>query len=163
MLQKLMWRSIGKKLVDFIRSFRYDDGTRLFEYLEDRDDLQVRFGTGNSGEYPAIWVIFSEEDKVDKQDKVVGGKIQFWIDIFLQGMNTLDIPLSEYLYNKSYQIENELLKVLHNHFTKKIQRELGIGVKTDILAVLSDGDETMALGNTQHRIVLELEWYKANK
>lgn len=31
----------------------------------------------------------------------------------------------------------------------------------DILAVLSDGDETMALGNTQHRIVLEIEWYKS--
>ena len=33
----------------------------------------------------------------------------------------------------------------------------------DILAVLSDGDETMALGNTQHRIVIEIEWYKSKK
>ena len=33
----------------------------------------------------------------------------------------------------------------------------------EILAVLSDGDETMALGNSQHRMVLEIEWYCAKK
>lgn len=161
MLQKLMWRQIGKKLVDFMKSYKYLDGTRLFEYLNERDNLQFRFGTGNTGEYPAIWVIFSEEDSVEKQDKIIGGKVQFWIDIYLQGENTNDIPISEYLYNQSYKVENELLKALHDHFSKKIQRELGIGIKMDILAVLSDGDETMALGNTQHRIVLEIEWYKS--
>ena len=160
MLQKLMWRQIGKKLVDFMKSYKYLDGTRLFEYLDERDNLQFRFGTGNTGEYPAIWVIFSEEDSVEKQDKIIGGKVQFWIDVYLQGKNTNDIPISEYLYNQSYKVENELLKVLHDDFSKKIQRELGIGIKMDILAVLSDGDETMALGNTQHRIVLEIEWYK---
>jgi hypothetical protein len=163
MLQKLMWRQIGKKLVDFMKSYKYLDGTRLFEYLDERDNLQFRFGTGNTGEYPAIWVIFSEEDSVEKQDKIIGGKVQFWIDVYLQGKNTNDIPISEYLYNQSYKVENELLKVLHDDFSKKIQRELGIGVKFDILAVLSDGDETMALGNTQHRIVIEIEWYKSKK
>ncbi len=161
MLQKLMWRQIGKKLVDFMKSYKYLDGTRLFEYLPERDNLQFRFGTGNTGEYPAIWVIFSEEDQLEKQDKIIGGKVQFWIDIYLQGENTPDIPISEYLYNQSYKVENELLKVLHDDFSKKIQRELSIGVKFDILAVLSDGDETMSLGNTQHRIVIEIEWYKS--
>lgn len=161
MLQKLMWRQIGKKLVDFIRSYKYLDGTRLFEYLDNRDELQVRFGTGNTGEYPAIWVIFSEEDYVEKQDKIIGGKVQFWIDLYLQGKNTPDIPLSEYLYNQSYKVENELLKALHDKFSYKICRELGIGIKMEILAVLSDGDETMALGNSQHRMVLEIEWYKS--
>ena len=161
MLQKLMWRQIGKKLVDFMKSYKYLDGTRLFEYLTDRDNLQFRFGTGNTGEYPAIWLIFSEENSVEKQDKIIGGKVQFWIDIYLQGENTNDIPISEYLYNQSYKVENELLKALHDHFSHKIRRELGIGMKMEILAVLSDGDETMALGNTQHRIVLEIEWYKS--
>ena len=161
MLKKLMWRSIGKKLVDFIRSYKYLNGDRLFEYLLNRDELQVRFGTGNTGEYPAIWVIFSEEDTVEKQDKINGGKIQFWIDIYLQGQNTPDIPISEYLYNQNFKVENELLKVLHDVFSPKIQREMGLGVKIEALAILSDGDETMALGNSQHRIVLEIEWYKS--
>lgn len=161
MLKKLMWRSIGKKLVDFIRSYRYLNGDRLFEYLPDRDDMQIRFGSGNTGEYPAIWIIFSEEDTVEKQDKITGGKVQFWIDVYLQGRNTEDIPISEYLYNQSFKVENELLKALHNEFSPKIQRELGLGVKIEILAVLSDGDETMALGNNQHRLVLEIEWYKS--
>jgi hypothetical protein len=49
MLQKLMWRQIGKKLVDFLKSYKYLDGTRLFEYLNERDNLQFRFGTGNTG------------------------------------------------------------------------------------------------------------------
>ena len=163
MMKKVMWRQIGKKLVEFLRSYRYLNGDRLFEYLPDRDDLQIRFGTGNSGEYPAIWVIFSEEDSVEKQDSITGGKVQFWIDIFIQGRKTEDIPLSEYLYNQSYKVENELLKVLHDKFSKKIQRELGLGIDMEILAVLSDGDETMALGNTQHRMVLEIEWYQSKK
>ena len=155
-----MWRKLGRKLVDFMKNYRYNDGRRLFEYLSDRDDMHIRFGTGNAGEFPAVWVLFGEENSVKKQDAVTGGTIQYWIDIYANGQASADIPIGEYLYNQAERIENELLKVFHDEFIPKVQRELGLGLRAKILAILSDGDESMNINNIQQRIVLEIEWYK---
>ena len=95
-----------------------------------------------------------------KQDAVTGGTIQYWIDIYANGQASADIPIGEYLYNQAERIENELLKVFHDEFIPKVQRELGLGLRAKILAILSDGDESMNINNIQQRIVLEIEWYK---
>ena len=47
-----------------------------------------------------------------------------------------------------------------DEFIPKVQRELGLGIRAEILAILSDGDESMNINNIQQRIVLEIEWYK---
>lgn len=155
-----MWRKLGRKLVDFLNTYKYANGDRLFEYITDRDEMHIRFGTGNAGEFPALWVIFGEEDSVKRQDKFTGGKIQYWIDVYASGQATANIPISEYLYNQAELVENELLKVLHDEFLPKVRKELGLAINAEILAVLSDGDESMNINNIQQRIVIEFEWYK---
>ena len=42
MLKKLMWFPVGKKLVDFLNAYEYEDGSPLFRYLTDRQDMKIR-------------------------------------------------------------------------------------------------------------------------
>ena len=53
-----MWFPVGKKLVDFLNAYEYEDGSPLFRYLTDRQDMKIRLGSGSFGEYPAHFGLF---------------------------------------------------------------------------------------------------------
>ena len=72
-------------LRNFLRSYKKSDGSILFPSLVDRDDLKIRVGAGNTGEYPAIWILFGSEESLDKQDRVNGAIVQLWIDMYVKG------------------------------------------------------------------------------
>lgn len=158
MLKKLMWYPVGKKLVDYLEGFRYDDGTRLFNYLTDRDDLTIKFGSGNYGEYPAIWILFGSESEVDKQDSRIGAITEFWIDIYVKGEASPDDDQDAILYRQAFNLEQELTNVLAT-FNQIMQRDYKLGTHFKIKDILSDGDANSP-ANLQHRIVLDIEWYR---
>lgn len=158
MMNELLWYPIGTRLVDFMKSYRYNDGKRLFEYVTDRDVMQFRFGSGNSGEYPAVWVLFGEETDTEKQSQRVGSVIQFWIDIYVKGEQTPDMTYDSWLYAQMYEIEQELTKVL-KEFNIKLQRDFKLGVLCKLRTILSDGDENYS-ASAMHRAVVDIEWYK---
>ena len=160
MLQRLEWYNIAIKLRDFLKSFTYSDGSKLFNYLVDSEDLQIRVGTGNTGEYPAVWIIFGDESDNEKQDSRVGAVLQLWIDIYVKGRATSDIDYDDVLYRQLYRAEEELIFALRI-FNKKLQR-MGIGANMKILGILSDGNEN-APASAVHRVVLSLEWYNDKK
>lgn len=156
MLLKFQWYNIGQKLVEFLGNYTYSDGSHLFEYLTDRENLKIQLGTGNAGEYPAIWVLFGEEMKTENTRN--GNVIQFWIDVYTTGEAVSETPIDNMLYKQASQLENELATVLFE-FDKILHKEYGIATNMKIRGVLSDGDENAPVV-VQHRIVLDIEWYK---
>lgn len=160
MLHRIEWYNIAIKLRDFLKSFRYRDGSRFFEYFIDRDDLQIRVGTGNTGEYPAIWIIFGDESDTQKQDARIGAVLQLWIDICVKGEATSDIDYDDTLYRQLFKAEEELIFALRL-FNKEFQK-LGYGTDMKVLGILSDGNEN-APASAVHRMVLSIEWYGDKK
>ena len=85
MLHEVNWYTIAMTLRNFLRNYKKSDGSILFPSLVDRDDLIIRVGAGNTGEYPAIWILFGSEESLDKQDRVNGAIVQLWIDMYVKG------------------------------------------------------------------------------
>ena len=158
MINSVLWYPIGERLVEFMKSYRYDDGRRLFEYLTDRDVMQFRFGSGNTGEFPAVWVLFGEETDTEKQSQRTGSIIQYWVDIYVKNEQTPDMTYDSWLYAQLYQIEQELTFVL-KEFNIKLQRDFKLGSLCKVKTILSDGDENYS-ATAMNRAVVEIEWYR---
>lgn len=162
MLREIQWYNIATKLREFIASFRYNNGDRLFEYLVDRDDMKIRVGSGNTGEWPALWIIFGSEDELEQQDRIGGATIQLWLDFYVKAEASSDFEFTNSLYNQLFRAEQEMILAL-----RKFDRELhkrGIGTNMRIDAILSDGDDLVSgnsLNTALNRMVLTIDWRKA--
>lgn len=160
MFTTIQWLPIAENLRDFLKSFRYTDGSRLFECLIDRDDLHIRIGSGALGEWPAIWILFGEEQRPPKQDKTNTGLVQLWIDIYVKGEAGAEIDFDDVCYRQQYQVQKEFFNALRA-FQREMTRK-GLVLNFQVEDILSDGDE-QAPACVQHRIVLNVEWRKENK
>lgn len=164
MLKDLQWYNIASLLRDFLKTFRYSNGNRVFEYLVDRDDMKIKVGSGNTGEWPALWILFGDETRVEKQDNINGSVVQLWLDLYVKAEAGAEIDFTDNLYQQMFKAEKELvrlLKIFNNDLHKR-----GIGSNLEILAILSDGDETVSgnsLNISLNRIVISIERYNALK
>ncbi|MFC2577689.1 MAG: hypothetical protein ACFNQH_01365 [Veillonella parvula] len=156
MLQKVYWYDVAIRLRDFIKAYRRRDGKRLFDFLVDRDDLKVKVGIGNAGEYPAIYILFDSEESVHKQGTIVGARISLFVDLFIKGEATGDVDYDDVLYRQMYDAENELIAVL-NEFNRYLHSN-GFGSNLVVEAVLSDGDENAPVVSA-NRVQVTIEWY----
>ena len=157
MRRKLYWFPIGNKLVDFLKNFRYSDGSKLFSKITDSADMTIKLGSGNFGEFPAIWVLFGSEDDIEKQDKIVGRTIEYWIDIFVNSEASPDQDFTNWSYKQAYDIERELMFALEV-FNKRLQSDYKLGTKISVKEILSDGDIN-APATLNHRAIVTVEWY----
>ena len=57
-----------------------------------------------------------------------------------------------------YDVETEFCDLLWK-FNKDLQKR-GLGTKLTLQGILSDGDENENQNISQHRLVLDIEWYK---
>lgn len=160
MLKKLYWFKLAQRLRDFLKAYRYEDGTPLFDYFVDSDALKIRIGSGNTGEYPAICILFGDEGQLMKQDKIIGSRVQLWIDIYVKGEAGAEIDFDDVCYRQQYQVQKEFFNALRA-FQKEMTRK-GLVLNFQVQDILSDGDE-QAPACVQHRIVLNVEWRKENK
>ena len=154
MLKKLYWFKLAQRLRDFLKAYRYEDGTPLFQYFVDSDALKIRIGSGNTGEYPAICILFGDEGQLIKQDKIIGSRVQLWIDIYVKGEASNDIDYDDIGYRQEYMAEQELVTILRE-FQKDLMRS-GIATNIKIYDVLSDGDTNLPV-SVQNRIVLNID------
>lgn len=154
MLKKLYWFKLAQRLRDFLKAYRYEDGTPLFDYFVDSDALKIRIGSGNTGEYPAICILFGDEGQLMKQDKIIGSRVQLWIDIYVKGEASNDIDYDDIGYRQEYMAEQELVTILRE-FQKDLMRS-GIATNIKIYDVLSDGDTNLPV-SVQNRIVLNID------
>ena len=154
MLKKLYWFKLAQRLRDFLKAYRYEDGTPLFNYFVDSDALKIRIGSGNTGEYPAICILFGDEGQLMKQDKIIGSRVQLWIDIYVKGEASNDIDYDDIGYRQEYMAEQELVTILRE-FQKDLMRS-GIATNIKIYDVLSDGDTNLPV-SVQNRIVLNID------
>ena len=162
MLKDLQWYNIACLLRDFINTFRYTNGDRPFEYLVDRDEMKIKVGSGNTGEWPAIWILFGSEEQVSKQDNINGSLIYLWIDIYVKAEAGPDIDFTDNLYNQMFRVEKELVRLLRA-FNSELHKR-GIGSKLEITHILSDGDDNVsgnALNIALNRVVVSIERYNA--
>ena len=157
MKRKLYWFPIGNKLVDFLKNFRYSDGSKLFSKITDSADMTIKLGSGNFCEFPAIWVLFGSEDDIEKQDKIVGRTIEYWIDIFVNSEASPDQDFTNWSYKQAYDIERELMFALEV-FNKRLQSDYKLGTKISVKEILSDGDSN-APATLNHRAIVTVEWY----
>ena len=157
------WYPLAEGLRDFLKSYTYDDGRHLFEYLRSEDkELQIRVGAVNSGEYPAIVILFGEESGMNDRPKQQNGAlVQLWIDIYLSGSDSsTEIDSSTELYKQMYNTEKELFIALEE-YNNLMRKTLGIATNLQVTGILSDGDENIPV-SMQHRIVIEIDWRKSN-
>ena len=157
------WYPLAEGLRDFLKSYTYDDGRHLFEYLRSEDkELPIRVGAVNSGEYPAIVILFGEESGMNDRPKQQNGAlVQLWIDIYLSGSDSsTEIDSSTELYKQMYNTEKELFIALEE-YNNLMRKTLGIATNLQVIGILSDGDENIPV-SMQHRIVIEIDWRKSN-
>jgi hypothetical protein len=155
------WYPLAEGLRDFLKSYTYDDGRHLFEYLRSEDkELPIRVGAVNSGEYPAIVILFGEESGMNDRPKQQNGAlVQLWIDIYLSGSDSsTEIDSSTELYKQMYNTEKELFIALEE-YNNLMRKTLGIATNLQVIGILSDGDENIPV-SMQHRIVIEIDWRK---
>lgn len=157
MLRKLLWYDVAIRLRDFIKNYHTLDGKRPFDYLVDRDDLVIKVGSGNVGEFPAIWILFGSEEDTEKPPNRIGGIIQFWIDLYVKGSSSDDVDFDDICYRQAYQLEQDILKMLEQ-FQKVLMREYGIAIHITVPAIYSDADENAPV-TVMNRIITNLEWY----
>lgn len=157
-MRDLQWFNVVSSLKDFIKYYKYADGTRLFDYLVDRDLFKLVIGKGNTGEIPRLDILLGDETPVDsdKQSAITGATIQLWLDLYVKGADDGINEGGEMLYRQAYLAEKELMKVL-KEYTKTLMKDYGIGVNLKVSGILSDGDENAPV-NVQHRIVLDIDW-----
>lgn len=162
MLAQLQWYNIAVMLREYLKSFRYNSGKHLFHYLVDRDEMKILVGSGNTGEYPALWILFGDESELEKQDSIGGATVQLWLDLYVKAEATPEYDFTNNLYQQMFKAEQELVYVLRE-FNRELQKR-GIGANTQIKAILSDGDENVsgnALNTAVHRIVVDIDWRKS--
>ena len=161
MLRQIQWYNIATMLRNFLKSYRYKNGNRLFNHLVDRDDMKILVGSGNTGEWPALWIIFGDETEIDKQDSITGATVQLWLDLYVKAEATPEYDFTSNLYEQIFKAEQELINVLRE-FNIDLQKR-GIGAKLSIQAILSDGDENVSgnsLNIAMHRVVVDIDWRK---
>ncbi len=161
MLKEIQWYNIASLLKDFLKSFRYNNGNRLFEYLVDRDDMKIKVGSGNTGEWPALWILFGDETHLEKQDSINGASVQLWLDLYVKAEAGPEIDFTDNLYQQLFKAERELLKALRA-FNSELHKR-GIGSKLEISTILSDNDERVSgnsLNIALNRIVVDIVWFK---
>lgn len=154
MLQNIYWFKIAEQLRDFLKAYRYSDGSKLFSYFVDADDLKIRIGSGNTGEYPQICILFGDEGELKKQDDIIGSNLQLWIDIYVKGQASNDIDYDDIGYRQEYMAQQEFVKILRE-FKKDLARR-GLATNLKILDILSDGDTNLPV-SVQNRIVLNIQ------
>ena len=97
----LHWGRLVKTLKDYLINYTYKDGTRLFNYMNNRDDLKILVGSGNAGEYPLIEIKLGDESGIGTTPRSCdGGKTEIWLDIFLKGDDTEEGNAGEALYDR---------------------------------------------------------------
>ena len=158
MLKKLRWYDIAIRLRDFIKNYHTKYGKRPFEYLIDRDDLVIKVGSGHTGEYPAIWILFGSEEDTEHQSQRIGAAVQLWIDLYVKGGQTDEIDYDDPCYRQAYQLEQDILNMLYE-FQKVLQKDYSLGVHITVPAIFSDGDENAPV-TVMNRIICNIEWYE---
>lgn len=156
MMNRIQWYPIALRLRDFMANYKTESGKQAFDYLVDRQDLKIKVGTGNVGEWPAIWILLGSEENINKQDKIIGAIIQLWIDIYVKGERSDYNEYDDILYKQAYQVEQDILTML-NEFTILLAKDFGIAANIVVPAIYSDGDEN-APTNVQHRIIVNIGW-----
>ena len=135
-ITNIYWYPLADGLVDFLRNYTYDDGTNLFNYLVDRENLKVMLGKGNSGERPSINVIFDDEADTDFPKNISGAMVQLYIDISINGSNTDSEDKNKIVYTQLYRAEKEILNILPI-YAKLASRQIGSAIDTKMLGILS--------------------------
>ena len=154
----LHWGRLVKTLKDYLINYTYSDGTRLFNYINNRDDLKILVGSGNAGEYPLIEIKLGDESGIGTTPRSCdGGKTEIWLDIFLKGDDTEEGNAGEALYDQIYNVEEEIVWAIDG-YRELIQKTFKIATKITI-SVLSDGDVNTPVTIT-HRLVLDIDWKK---
>lgn len=161
MLHKLMWYDLAIRFRDFIQNYKTKDGKELFEYLVDREDLKIKIGTGNTGEFPAIWILFGSEESTDHPSDRIGGLIQLWIDIYVKGSDSYEEEYDDIGYRQLYLLGQDIIALLEQ-FQKIVMHDYGIAAKIRVPAILSDGEDSNFPATNMNRIIVDIEWY-ANK
>ena len=154
----LHWGRLVKTLKDYLINFTYSDGTRLFNYINNRDDLKILVGSGNAGEYPLIEIKLGDESGIGTTPRSCdGGKTEIWLDIFLKGDDTEEGNAGEALYDQIYNVEEEIVWAIDG-YRELIQKTFKIAT-TIAVSIWSDGDVNTPVTIT-HRLVLDIDWKK---
>lgn len=154
----LHWGRLVKTLKDYLINYTYSDGTRLFNYINNRDDLKILVGSGNAGEYPLIEIKLGDESGIGTTPRSCdGGKTQIWLDIFLKGDDTEEGNMGEALYDQIYNVEEEIVWAIDG-YRELIQKTFKIAT-TIAVSIWSDGDVNTPVTIT-HRLVLDIDWKK---
>ena len=154
----LHWGRLVKILKDYLINYTYSDGTRLFNYINNRDDLKILVGSGNAGEYPLIEIKLGDESGIGTTPRSCdGGKTEIWLDIFLKGDDTEEGNAGEALYDQIYNVEEEIVWAIDG-YRELIQKTFKIAT-TIAVSIWSDGDVNTPVTIT-HRLVLDIDWKK---
>lgn len=154
----LHWGRLVKTLKDYLINYTYNDGTRLFNYINNRDDLKILVGSGNAGEYPLIEIKLGDESGIGTTPRSCdGGKTEIWLDIFLKGDDTEEGNAGEALYDQIYNVEEEIVWAIDG-YRELIQKTFKIAT-TIAVSIWSDGDVNTPVTIT-HRLVLDIDWKK---
>ena len=154
----LHWGRLVKTLKDYLINYTYEDGTRLFNYINNRDDLKILVGSGNAGEYPLIEIKLGDESGIGTTPRSCdGGKTEIWLDIFLKGDDTEEGNAGEALYDQIYNVEEEIVWAIDG-YRELIQKTFKIAT-TIAVSIWSDGDVNTPVTIT-HRLVLNIDWKK---
>ena len=154
----LHWGRLVKTLKDYLINYTYSDGTRLFNYINNRDDLKILVGSGNAGEYPLIEIKLGDESGIGTTPRSCdGGKTEIWLDIFLKGDDTEEGNAGEALYDQIYNAEEEIVWAIDG-YRELIQKTFKIAT-TIAVSIWSDGDVNTPVTIT-HRLVLDIDWKK---
>lgn len=154
----LHWGRLVKTLKDYLINYTYSDGTRLFNYINNRDDLKILVGSGNAGEYPLIEIKLGDESGIGTTPRSCdGGKTEIWLDIFLKGDDTEEGNAGEALYDQIYNVEEEIVWAIDG-YRELIQKTFKIAT-TIAVSIWSDGDVNTPVTIT-HRLVLDIDWKK---
>ena len=154
----LHWGRLVKTLKDYLINYTYEDGTRLFNYINNRDDLKILVGSGNAGEYPLIEIKLGDESGIGTTPRSCdGGKTEIWLDIFLKGDDTEEGNVGEALYDQIYNVEEEIVWAIDG-YRELIQKTFKIAT-TIAVSIWSDGDVNTPVTIT-HRLVLNIDWKK---
>ena len=154
----LHWGRLVKTLKDYLINYTYSDGTRLFNYINNRDDLKILVGSGNAGEYPLIEIKLGDESGIGTTPRSCdGGRTEIWLDIFLKGDDTEEGNTGEALYDQIYNVEEEIVWAIDG-YRELIQKTFKIAT-TIAVSIWSDGDVNTPVTIT-HRLVLDIDWKK---
>ena len=152
----LHWGRLVQPLKAHLINYTYSDGTRLFNYINNRDDLKILVGSGNAGEYPLIEIKVADEVGIGSSTRSCdSGSAELWLDIYLKGDDTEEGNTGEALYDQIYNVEEEIVWAIDG-YRELIQETYKIATKITI-SVFSDGDVNTPVTIT-HGLVLALDW-----